>query len=180
MEDVKEIVESGERQQMVAEKNEVVLRPIRPEDNAVIATIIRQALTEFGANKPGTVYYDESTDHLYELFQQKGAMYFIAEQQGQMLGGGGIFPTNGLPVGTCELVKMYLRKEARGKGIGRILIEQCMQAAKEQGYTSMYIETMPELKPALGMYEKCGFYYLTGPLGNTGHFGCDVWMLKEI
>jgi putative acetyltransferase len=159
---------------------EVWLRPIQPEDNAAIAAIIRQALAEFGANKPGTVYYDETTDHLYELFRQTGSAYFMAEQQGRLIGGGGIFLSAGLPQGTCELVKMYLKKEARGKGIGRMLIQQCMQTAKEKGYTAMYIETMPELRPALGMYEKCGFHYLTGPLGNTGHFGCDVWMLKQL
>ena len=159
---------------------DVLLRKIQPEDNPSIAKIIRAALTEFGANKPGTVYYDETTDHLYELFQQRGAQYFIVEQGGEMLGGGGIYPSEGLPTETCELVKMYLSNSARGKGIGKLLIHKCMAVAKEEGYTAMYIETMPELKPAVGMYEKQGFQYLNGPLGNTGHFGCDVWMLKKL
>jgi putative acetyltransferase len=159
---------------------EIQLRPIRMEDNAVIAVIIREALAEFGANKPGTVYFDTTTDHLYELFQQPGAAYFIAVQGEQVIGGGGIYPSNGLPTGTCELVKMYLAPGARGKGTGKLLIEKCMEVAKEMGYNAMYIETMPELKPALGMYEKQGFQYLNGPLGNTGHFGCDVWMLKRL
>jgi putative acetyltransferase len=39
---------------------------------------------------------------------------------------------------------------------------------------------MSELKQAIGVYEKFGFDYLNKPLGNTGHFGCDVWMLKNI
>jgi putative acetyltransferase len=38
---------------------------------------------------------------------------------------------------------------------------------------------MPELTKALGIYEKFGFKYLNGPMGNTGHFGCDKWMLLE-
>jgi putative acetyltransferase len=159
---------------------DVELRPIQPEDNATVAKIIRDALTEFGANKPGTVYYDETTDHLYELFQHAGAGYFIAAADGEILGAGGIFPSLGLPQGTCELVKMYLKKEARGKGVGKKLMEKCLAFAKAQGYSSVYIETLPELKLALGLYERVGFNYLNGPLGNTGHFGCDVWMLKEI
>jgi putative acetyltransferase len=39
---------------------------------------------------------------------------------------------------------------------------------------------MPELKKALSVYEKFGFSYLQGPMGNTGHFGCALWMARDI
>ena len=45
------------------------IRLIEPRDNLALAAVIRAALTEFGANKPGTVYYDPTTDQLFELFQ---------------------------------------------------------------------------------------------------------------
>jgi putative acetyltransferase len=156
------------------------IRPISKEDNPKIAIIIRSCLTEFGANKPGTVYYDKTTDHLFELFEEIGAAYFIAEQEGNIVGGGGIFSSPGLPVGTCELVKMYLLPPARGVGIGATLMNKCMSKAKEMGFVSMYIETLPELKKAISVYEKFGFNYLDKPLGDTGHFGCSVWMLKSL
>ena len=156
------------------------IRPISKEDNPMIATIIRSCLTEFGANKPGTVFYDKTTDHLFELFEENGAAYFIAEEEGKIVGGGGIFPSPGLPAGTCELVKMYLIPDARGTGIGATLMNNCMSKAKELGFVSMYIETLPELKKAMSVYEKFGFSYLDKPLGNTGHFGCSVWMLKSL
>ena len=146
----------------------------------MIATIIRSCLTEFGANKPGTVFYDKTTNHLFELFEENGAAYFIAEEEGKIVGGGGIFPSPGLPAGTCELVKMYLIPDARGTGIGATLMNNCMSKAKELGFVSMYIETLPELKKAISVYEKFGFSYLDKPLGNTGHFGCSVWMLKSL
>src|SRR5215218_3910275 len=94
--------------------DEVVIRPIQESDNATMAKIIRTSLEEFGAAKPGTVYFDPTTDALYQLFQKEGAAYFIAEAHGELLGGGGIYPTEGLPAGTCELVKMYLKRESRG------------------------------------------------------------------
>lgn len=159
---------------------EITIRNIQPDDNASLAKIVRDSLTEFGANKPGTVFYDETTDHLFELFKTNGAEYFVAMHNGELLGGGGIYPSPGLPEKTCELVKMYLKNTARGKGIGKMLIEKCIEVAKHKGYTSMYIETMPELKQAVGMYQKFGFKNLDGPLGNTGHFGCDVWMLRKL
>ena len=160
--------------------NPINIRPICIEDNPTIATIIRSCLAEFGADKPGTVYYDKTTDHLFELFQENGAAYFIADQEGETVGGGGIFPSTGLPFGTCELVKMYLLPAARGMGIGATLMNKCLDTAKEMGFASVYIETLPELQKAIRVYEKFGFRYLDKPLGDTGHFGCSVWMLKAL
>ena len=156
------------------------IRPIRPSDNPFIATIIRDTLAEFGANHPGTVYYDPTTDALFELFQQPNAIYNIAELDGEIVGGGGIYPTSGLPDDTCEFVKMYLLPKARGTGLGKKLIAQCLVQAKETGFNKVYLESMPELKQALKVYEKFGFVYLKGPMGNSGHTGCSLWMLKNL
>lgn len=60
----------------------VQIRPIAQADNKAMATIIRTALTEFGANKPGTVFYDDTTDHLFELFQSAPlSAYYVAEKK---------------------------------------------------------------------------------------------------
>jgi putative acetyltransferase len=160
--------------------NQILLRTIQLSDNPAIANIIRTSLTEFGVNKPGTVYYDESTDHLYELFQKKRSVYFIAEKNEELIGGAGIYPSDGLPEDVCELVKMYLKKEARGLGLGRELINKCLGFATSTGYKKVYLETFPELEKAVSVYKKFGFSNLDGPMGNTGHFDCDVWMVKEL
>jgi len=159
----------------------IIIRPIEPNDNAAIAAIIRTALTEFGANKPGTVFFDDTTDHLYELFTNKPlSAYFIALKDSVIVGGAGIYPTEGLPNDTCELVKMYLSKEARGMGLGRKMIDHCLMIAKQKGFDQVYLETMPELKKAVAVYEQFGFDYLQGPMGNSGHNGCDIWMIKKV
>ena len=156
------------------------IRTIREDDNKALATIIRNTLAEFKANKPGTVYYDDTTDHLSEIFKAGNSIYFVAEQQGEILGGSGIYPTANLPAATCELVKFYLSANARGKGVGKLLLQKCIAAAKEMGYTKMYLETMPELTIAIPMYEKFGFTYLPAAQGSSGHTGCDVWMIKNL
>lgn len=161
--------------------DEITVRTIRQADNAVLAGIIRSTLKEFGANHPGTVYFDESTDHLYEVFHSAPrSVYYVAENKGNLIGGGGIFPSAGLPADTCELVKMYLLPTARGMGLGSKLIQLCIDFAISEGYRNIYLETMPELKQALKTYEKFGFHYINAPMGNTGHFGCNLWMLKEV
>ena len=156
------------------------IRTIEPQDNQALALVVRNTLAEFGANKPGTVYFDPTTDALYEVFQKPRSIYYVVLKDDKIIGGGGIYPTDGVPGDTCELVKMYLLPEARGLGLGRLLIEKCLQFAKESGYKNVYLETMPELKNALKVYEKMGFKYLAGPMGNSGHFGCELWMMTHI
>ena len=160
--------------------HDFLIRTIKPGDDKALATIIRNTLAEFKANKPGTVYYDETTDHLSEVFKTGGSIYFVAELYGDVLGGSGIYPTANLPEGTCELVKLYLSSKARGKGLGKTLLQKCITAAKEMGYKKIYLETMPELTIAIPMYEKLGFTYLPAAQGSSGHTGCDVWMIKEL
>jgi putative acetyltransferase len=156
------------------------IRPIEPGDNVELAKVIRGALTEFGANKPGTVYFDPTTDALYELFRTPGSYYYVATIDQEVVGGCGIFPTDNLPEGTCELVKLYVAKEARGTGLGKQLMEESMRWAKANGYFQVYLESMPELAKAVSIYEKVGFKSLDRPLGNSGHCGCDIWMLKAL
>ena len=156
------------------------IRNIQPSDNPIIARIVKDTLAEFGADYPDTVYYDPTTDALYELFQKEGAAYFVAELNGEIVGGGGIYPTDGLADDTCELVKMYLLPKGRGIGLGKTLIEKSLAFAKEAGYKKVYLESMPELKQALKVYAKFGFEYLVGPMGNSGHTGCSLWMLRSL
>ncbi len=156
------------------------IRFIEPKDNVALAAVIRAALTEFGANKPGTVYFDPTTDQLFQLFETPGSVYYVAEKDNEILGGCGIFPTVGLPDKTCELVKLYLAPSPRGTGLGKALMLKAMAWAKEAGYEQVYLETMPELSNAVTMYEKLGYNRLTKALGNSGHDGCSIWMLKAL
>lgn len=158
----------------------VTIRPITAADNAAIAKVIRTTLEEYGAARPGTVYFDETTDRLSQLFTLPGSIYYVAEQNGIVLGGAGIYPTDALPKTTCELVKMYLQSNARGTGLGKQLMDACINFAASNGYSQIYLETMPELNRAIKLYEKTGFERLNAPLGLSGHFGCGIWMLKSL
>ena len=155
-----------------------VIRDIRVSDNVAMASILRNTLVEFNVKLEGTAYYDKSTDDLFSFFRYPASKYFIAELDGKVVGGGGIYPTKHLPEGTCELVKMYLLPEVRNIGLGSRLIKECLEFAKTAGYKQVYIETMPELQKAVSLYKKFGFEDLDGPMGITEHYGCSIWMLK--
>jgi putative acetyltransferase len=150
------------------------------QDNFQIAKVIRSVLKEYGVDKPGTVYTDPTTDALFQLFQTPGSIYWIAKQDDEIIGGCGIFPTTGLPQGYAELVKLYVSSSARGKGIGYQLMEICFESAVKTGYKKLYLETLPELNKAVSLYQRLGFEFLKEPLGDSGHFACDIWMLKDL
>jgi putative acetyltransferase len=158
----------------------IKFRQIEKADNKEIAELIRRIFREFRIDRPGTVYFDPTTDDLYSLFQKPDSIYWIAEENGIMAGGCGIFPTPSLPTGCAELVKLYLASEYRGKGTGRMLMEKCFESARNMGYSQIYLESMPELKKAISLYEREGFRFIRGPMGNSGHFGCDIWMVKDL
>ena len=162
------------------ETNNLYIRPIRPADNAAIEAVIKTVLEEHGVNRPGTAYYDDSLKNMYQFYMQPGSVYYVGEYNGKVVGGAGVYPTIGLPQGTCEFVKLYILPEGRGKGWGKAFIEQCTAFATSAGYTQAYLETMPELGKAVHLYQKMGFHLLDGPLGNTGHFACTIRMLKSL
>lgn len=159
---------------------DVILRKIEKKDNKEIADLIRTVFREFHIDKPGTVYFDPTTDDLYKLFQTPGSVYWIAEEKGKIIGGCGIFPTPDLPEGCAELVKFYLDASKRGRGIGWMLMDKSFESAREFGYTRIYLESMPELGKAISLYEKAGFRFIPAQLGSSGHFGCTIWMIREL
>ena len=159
---------------------EIRYRHLVKEDNKSIAELIRSVFREFGIARPGTVYFDPTTDDLFALFSTPGSEYWVAEDNGKIIGGCGVYPTPGLPEGCAELQKLYLLSSYRGRGAGRELMEKTFESARQLGYTELYLESLPELGRAISLYEKAGFRNIPGRLGNSGHFGCTIWMVKEL
>jgi putative acetyltransferase len=158
----------------------VILRQIEEKDNAPLAKLIREVFCEFGIDKSGTVYDDPTTDKLFELFQTENSAYWVAEENGKLLGGCGVYPTHGLPNGCAELVKFYLAPNARGEGIGRLLMQIINNTARSFGYKKLYLESFPELTGAVSIYKKQNYRFINAPLGNSGHHACTIWMVKEL
>ena len=156
------------------------IREIQFNDNLQIETVIKSIFIELQLPLTGTVYEDIETSQMFESFQEEKAVYFVIEDQGIVKGGAGIKALNSEASSICELQKMYIAPEARGKGYSKQLLDVCLEAAKSTGYTSCYLETLPELKTAQKLYKNYGFEYLDTSMGNTGHSSCGVRMLKSL
>ncbi|MFP2770117.1 GNAT family N-acetyltransferase [Oceanisphaera sp. KMM 10153] len=148
--------------------------------NAPLAALIRVVSAEYGltADK-GFSVADPGLDRLSEAYRQKGAGYWVLEDNaGGLLGGGGLGPMAGYD-GVCELQKMYLAASARGMGLGRRLALHVLQQARLLGYRYCYLETTALLPEALALYQKLGFAPCER-LGSTGHHDCEITLILPL
>ncbi len=156
------------------------IRPITAADNPAMARIIRDVMTEFGAVGPGYSIEDPEVDTMFETYQAPGHAFFVVDADGQIEGGAGIGTLPDAPDGVCELKKMYFRSSLRGLGAGDAMARQCFQAARELGYRQVYLETLDSMTAARKLYRKLGFADIDQAMGNTGHCGCNRWMLRDL
>ncbi|MFU0257825.1 GNAT family N-acetyltransferase, partial [Klebsiella pneumoniae] len=63
---------------------------------------------------------------------------------------------------------------------GRALIDRCLDAARAFGFKRCYLETLCGMDAAIRLYERTGFRRLPGPLGNTGHGGCNTFYALDL
>jgi putative acetyltransferase len=157
-----------------------IIRKILPDDNFFVAQIIRTVMPEFGASGKGFAIHDPEVDDMFKAYNSGQAAYFVCEEEGKILGGGGVAPLAGGDNDTCELKKMYFLPAGRGRGLGQKLLTSCIDAAREMGYKNCYIETFNTMRDAMKLYEKNGFKKIPGPMGSTGHFACDTFYVLRL
>ena len=158
----------------------IIIREIKPDDNEQIAKVIRSVLVEFGVPKVGTAYADKSLDIMASTYNKDKAAYYVIDKGGKIIGGAGVAQLDNYEGNVCELQKMYFMPEARGIGLGSAMMAKCLEKAKFFGFEKCYLETMPYMGDARKLYAKVGFEPLDGPLGDTGHYSCNVWMIKTL
>ena len=160
--------------------NGFAIRTISQADDAAMATIIRTVMPEFGAVGSGFAISDPEVDWMSSAYAEPRHAYFVVERDGRVLGGGGIAPLAGGDGDTCELRKMYFLPEARGIGAGAAMMSRCLDAAREAGFTHCYLETLTGMDAAQRLYERSGFHRIDGPMGATGHGGCNTFYLLDL
>lgn len=152
-----------------------MLRPLELRDNPAVRDIIRTVMPEFGASGQGFAIHDAEVEDMFSFYSQSRCAYFVWEEAGKIIGGGGVAPLAGGDADTCEQKKMYFLPEGRGKGLGQAVLTECLKSAKSLGYKFCYLETFNTMNSAMQLYERNGFKKIPGPCGNTGHFSCDVF-----
>lgn len=153
------------------------IREIKSKDNGSVELIIRNCLIEFNGNREGTAWEDPDLCRFSEIYNTDDRKYWVAESD-KIVGGVGIAPLAGAD-GVCELQKMYCIPEVRSTGVSHKLIEVALDHAKKY-FDRCYLETFGNMIAAQKFYEKYGFTRIDKPLGNTGHYACDVLYIKNL
>ena len=145
--------------------NNIRIRSITSLDDWKIAKIIRDNLEVFHLDIPGTAYFDPELNCLskfYNISPDKRAYFVATYDDGTVIGGIGIAEFTGFD-NCAEIQKLYLSNEAKGKGIGKMLIQVAEDFARSVGYNTLYLETHTNLKTAMRLYENWGFQQIDKP-----------------
>jgi len=166
---------------MDTSKSNYSIRRIASTDNDKVRGIILSVMADFGCIGEGYSSSDLEVQSMYEAYtNDQSAFFVISDQENVICGCGGIGPLSGGIATICELKKMYFLKELRGKGLGQLMIDTCIEAARDCGYNQCYLETLEVMEAANHLYHKNGFKKLIKNMGATGHSGCDAYFVKDL
>jgi putative acetyltransferase len=156
------------------------IRRLQQSDVHQLLDIISGVRREFGLASRVAALLEADDYALIEVYRNRRSAYFVAAIDNLVLGGAGIFPLANGDWGTCELQRMYLRSQHRGRGIGQSLLDCCFGAARSLGFERCYAETISEMSAAISFYERNGFQRLPAPIGETGHSHNDCWLIHNL
>jgi GNAT superfamily N-acetyltransferase len=105
----------------------------------------------------------------------RGGKVFMALQDGEPVGCVALLK---LADGGYEVAKMTVAEHLRGSGLGKRLMQRCIDAAEAEGAPRLYLETNSGLAPALALYRAMGFRELAAQ--QTEYARCDVWMERPL
>jgi putative acetyltransferase len=130
------------------------LRPATNQDREAITSLAQTVLQEYGLKSEPCSTDLDLADLEFHYHNRGGRFDVLENPEGQILGCVGLYPVD---THCVELRKMYLRKDARGKGLGKKLLDHAVKSAKDMGYKRVTLETAGVLKEAIKLYTKYGF-----------------------
>jgi ribosomal protein S18 acetylase RimI-like enzyme len=104
----------------------------------------------------------------------RGALY-IARSDDRAIG---MVALRAREEGRAEMKRLYVRPSARGMGLGQLLIETVVEAARDRGYKTIVLDTLPVMRAAQRLYEANGFRdiapYYDSPIAGTRFMGREL------
>ncbi|MDQ3000728.1 MAG: GNAT family N-acetyltransferase [Fibrobacterota bacterium] len=117
-------------------------------------------------------YLDDIADFESVYSRENGAFLVLKDAEG-IHGCGGL---HRLDVSRGELVRLWLKKELRGMGYGRLIFDRLMRTALEAGYKEIFLDTSHRCEAAIAMFRKNGFRDCGSYKESIG----DVYMRKAL
>jgi putative acetyltransferase len=119
-----------------------------------IRTLFREYEKELDENLCFQSFEAELKDPLKKYGSPKGVLY-IAKWNDAVVGCIALMPLQ--EEGVCEMKRLYVRPPFRKHKIGKAMVERLMKDGKQLGYTTMKLDTLQKLQPAIALYKQYGF-----------------------
>jgi putative acetyltransferase len=107
--------------------------------------------------------FEKELKTLPKVYAPPKGCIILAKQDNQTVGCVALKP---IGEGICEMKRLYVRPQARGMGLGRMLVEELIKFARESDYATMKLDTLPKLKEAIQLYSSFGFTKTTAYVYN--------------
>lgn len=130
------------------------IRPALAQDIPAIRQVVADALAEFGMCVDPSDTDRDLADLDTAYFSRGGTFDVVVGEDGGVAGCCGVYA---LDEATCELRKMYLARQTRGKGLGRRLLRRALAFARGRGFKRVELETASVLERAIAIYTSAGF-----------------------
>jgi putative acetyltransferase len=140
---------------MLRRYQDFLIRPWEGCDRIPSAEIIRTVLAEYGLSWEPTGA-DRDVLEVEDFYLATGGEFWVIEKQGQQVGTAAYYPIE-RGENAVEIRKMYLLPDARGKGLGKYILQQMEQAIAARGFQQIWIQTASVLKTAVKLYERSGY-----------------------
>lgn len=125
------------------------------KDLAVVRLLFREYAASLGFALDFQGFEDELASLPGDYAEPRGVILLAHAPGGEPWGVVALRPLE--DEGTCEMKRMYVRPEARGQGLGRILGEAIVEEARARGYSAMRLDTIDTMTPAITLYTSLGF-----------------------
>jgi putative acetyltransferase len=159
---------------------EWLIRRLQVTDLPGLLEIIENARRELGLTRRLRAPLESSDYSLHKIYRHRRSAYFVALQGNEVVGGAGIYPLMDADWGTCELQRLYLRRQSKHCDAGQALLNTCFRTARTLGFYRCYAATANEMSAALSLYEHNGFRRLATPLGKTARNYDDRWLALSL
>ena len=152
----------------------VIREAVTPADFALAGELFR----EYAASLDFELDFQDFEDELANLpgsYARPSGCVLLAEVEGERAGCVALRPFSD---GVCEMKRLYVRREFRGRGIGFLLAERVIEQARRAGYSRMRLDTISTMSSANSLYQSLGFAEITqyrpNPITGARYFELDL------
>jgi GNAT superfamily N-acetyltransferase len=146
-----------------------------PPDSSLVKILFREYASALGVDLAFQHFDRELADLPGDYAPKTGALLLAVEGDGPALG---CVALRRLEPGLCEMKRLYVRPAARGRGVGRALIEAIVDRARLLDYRAMRLDTLPVQSDAQRLYQAVGFVdiapYRLNPIEGTRFLELDL------